>query len=368
MNAGSLRHTYHAVNVAGFVNDTLTHSQFYETASVGSAANVFATQTRSLPHRMVDGVRHAAHHAAVAGKVLGATARGALYDPGIVLGLQLPSLFCAGGVPLALCHPILAHTLVGRGHNPALVLPSQLQCSPLDRVLRLYDQCTHHGLAGYVLEAAPLRGAALFQDHHRHSAASACMIAAVIGRCVLQLPRLMVCAPVIVLEFFAIAPIVGCLFGCEMSVRAVAGLLKMLMPETDWGLARLLATLNEVTNLYDDWEALGRLFAQLARTTFEHVPAYDEGAPGVNQRIRERVQGYNLRLQPMYANDTATPQDIMQLVDSIADDLRQYCNHILDDEPLRFGLSLLRAVVENLWGHDNGIAFNPPELPAPQAA
>lgn len=390
----SASRAYAAVNVAGKFNDMALDTDNLLLGAVASRGALHRHRTDRLQRRLgADApeslrvrVGHVAADVRDASSQFCSSLRATM---GINLAVQrsIPWLWLPGGslfsaVRYANAAPLfpLGELLVGRGNSNSHP-PFMLQGVPF-RIFRHFGEAqhryAHHGLAGYVLEAAPLKAAHKADMAQKHILAGACMIAAVIGRVVLQPMRLAVAGAAFGNELFQTIFMVAVAAGAEITCRLVR--LSLVKANEAVGLPsaaaqRVLSAVIQFCVVTRDGFIVG-LGAEVDIAQ-ERMMERDDGSPGVNNRVRARTTRLLRRFEgvealPLDADGNEDPRQLRQageIAAQLADELRAYCIDLPTNEALRGGLALLRDFVEITWGAE-AIGYHPPELAeaAPQAA
>lgn len=320
---------YAAADVAG----ALQRAALSETA-LGRRAFLFEAAAAQRPaHRR----RYAAasHFCALGAIGLGA---GRLSTPVLAFGAA-----AMGRYPYA-----AAEVMFGRGRvaqEPFVI------CTPTSHreihavsVFHLYDTVTAAGVLGAGLEVLPAQMARIFALRDAPRAASACLLAATLGRCVLQPVRialsvvelclLLVCAGVATAVMLTVAWAMRVL--CQAPYRAspIEMALGPCGPLTSFGTLAPPGRPAIAVPFSDD---LGRLQMWHTRGAEAH------------QEIRERLQMSFARFQ-MQPGDGAAGMlptaEAARVADGMATDLRAYCRRCPDDAAYRGGIFALQAFMD----------------------
>lgn len=362
------------VNVSGKLNDVALDSGALISGAARSRLALRRRQAQRAPMQRsraqcaADGLRDGATY-------FGSTAR---------LGLGVAFSLHRGSPPLwGVATPFLEHTrlgavaplypfaemLVGRGYTYRPT-PRHFSDTPFGVFSRIQHEVSKFGVLGLALEKLPLMGVVAAHDRHQHKLATACMVAATLGRLLLQFPRLAVAAAALVNEAFKATVVTAFVTAIELGLRVGRVALSQTAAATGRPLAGPQACVSAALHF------------------FEHLPdhcltvfagerpeaaglAVDDGSPGVLERIRLRTNALleafrPLENRPVDADGNYDPQTLLEalaVAERLAEDLRRYCAQLPDATAVRFGLALVVAYVDQDWGCD-AIGFHPPELQA----
>lgn len=375
-----------AVNVAGKFNDVALDS---DNLILGAAASRVALrrhrtdrlqrrQGAAAPESLRVRAGHAANDVRDASKYLATSLRG-LLATNLVVHRSTPIFWQPGtsllsAVPYANPAPLypLAEVVVGRGHSNrhSPLLSQSMPFGIFNAIGELQHRYAHHGLAGYVLEAAPLKAAHRAHGAENHALAAACMLAAVVGRALLQPVRLAVAGAALGSELAQTVSMMAGAAGIELTCRLVRFFLQRANEATGLPSAavqRVLSTVIDGLVFARDGLIVG--MGAERDGVQERLMERDDGSPGVNNRVRARTTRLLRRFEgvktlPLDANGNDDPRELRQageIAAQLADELRAYCLDLPNNEALRGGLALIRDFVETTWGAQ-AIGYHPPEL------
>ena len=363
-------HAFESINVTGRLNAKWMDS---DVAACSAAAGMRALQRRVQARHAgpaVEGWSRPVVLAARAvedGSVYLARSAQFAFAGGLYLHrwLPLPILLapvCWGLVPYA---PAFLEAVFGRGcpreHS------QYFQQAPDPDEYRQHMLRSHYGFVGELLEKEPLNAARRAYFRGADTAAASCMLAAVVGRAVLQPIRFVVFVCSFAYMSVATAAIMVLCAAFEVGVRAVQLVLQGCSQTTGWPLQ---AARSGVASAVDA--------CVYARHGFAHVyppspPAatmtVDDGSPGATDRVWRRAVGLLsnfARVVPVNeeivaASEQQQLRQVRMIANAIADNLRDYCQNLPTQEALRGGLSQVKAFIEATYDGD-AVGFDPPEL------
>lgn len=217
------RHAYDWVNLAGKLNDVVLDSEVLTSGAVRSRALLRRRQAqrglvqRSRAQRAADGLRDGATS-------VGSQAR---FTLGLCLAAKRTIPFFWGGATPFLAHTALgvaaplyplAETVVGRGHSGRHAPPT-VQVRFFEFFSQMHHEVSRFGLLGLAFEGAPLQAAQAARRRGYHKLATACLVAAVLGRLVLQPVRLAVAGAALVNEAVCAVLTMAILTAIELGLR-----------------------------------------------------------------------------------------------------------------------------------------------------
>lgn len=375
---------YAAVNLAGTFHDVALDSDHLARAAVASraalhqrraarpAANPAGHALQPRPARLVHLAREAKDATSYVGGGVRLAFAGVLALNRSPIAWPVYHAFLAEA-PAWLTGAALifwAEVAVGRGHsNPRATYPlhgsSFGGSDPYDG---LHHHLSRHGLLGFALEWAPLRAAEAADRNNLHASAAACMLAAVVGRTLLQPVRLAVACVAWVSVAGQTVVVVAVMAALELGLR----LARVVVRSTSAATARPLVAANRAL---DDAVA-GLVFARgdfVDHFEYAEHPnnglRRDEAWLGVHERVRRQTtrllqrfaQVPSLPVDAQGQDDPRELQQARQVAEQIAGELRATCREQPTNEALRGGLALVSAFVETTWGV-NAVGFHPPEL------
>ena len=367
------RRAYQTVNLAGWVNDNVLTSDRLLSGGIEDALSLSLRRAQApvAPSSRVHAAIQSSQYAAGYGL---AWARGAL-GLGLKLRRGIPLYLLRGpqatramlnrGSSLIRLYPV-AELIVGRGHSPQPFpgAPFPLRAFPTHALVFLsavHARMSRYGVLGLVLEAAPMQLADALERRGHRVGATACVVAATIGRSVLQPARLAVCAAALASELSFVLFIAGLNVAIDLYLRALRGGLDLAGKWTRRDFSQSMAFITEILDVIELNDPQ-RAREQLPPTEIpEGDRSVDPGGPGVHDRIQRRIHQLLLRFQRFQADEDEGGTERLEVAEAIAADLRRYCGNQPDVEALRGGLRTLKNFIDVTWGDEN-LPFCPPEL------
>lgn len=288
---------------------------------------------------------------------------GLIQDPTLTLFVPGMTKFYLGLYPLA-------ELLVGRGHSNShgSHFSENFPLGQANPLGRLHNRYSHHGLAGFVIEAIPLHIGQKFHGAGYQTCAAACVLGAAIGRLALQPFRLAVAGVAFAAEFgdaiFCEALTISVELGLRLARQGLIG------ARTASGLEfhNAKQALDQAIAFFTLMRENPVIFVenQLVPTT---QMEQDDGSPGANDRV-ERIANRALQrfsaieVRDADADGNTDPREVIQvraLAEEIAAELRHYCQNLPTNEALRGGLARIKAFLDITYDEDV-IDFHPREL------
>lgn len=374
------KRAFETVNLSGKFHDTMLNSNGLMTAQVTKRVALGLQRqrsaARSAPRTPTGGV----DSVFVTLKRVGTRAKADLQGGlGAALHLQrnVPLFWLVGGSPNVFgsvtnvaspWYPI-GELLVGRGHTSRQPVASNdvvaRQASWFQRFSHAYDQLSYHGLAGAIVEEPFLRTAHRFEHEGRLEAATACMMAAVVGRAVLQIPRLMVCAAAWVNGVVVSLTVVVAAYAAQCVLGFMRDELTKVQRATG---AHLQHPIDKLSGWH---QAIDLLYVVDAALTLSRdtvgvtdTPVIDPAhAASAKDLIRERFPRDARRFMAVADDSFATAQQerahVRAVAEEIAQSYRMMTRRLPNHQALRFGLQMLKDFVSAQWQEDY---FEPLEL------
>lgn len=267
----------------------------------------------------------------------------------------------------------IGELLVGRGYLDTSVVPQNAEftgpASWLFRFMQFYRRASHHGLAGAVLEKPFLRAADHFESQDKMTAAAACMSAAVLGRTILQAPRLVVCAAACVTEGTTAIIVVSASYAAELVLRALRAALVQTAQLTGLDLHSAIEKVDSGLKIIDPFIAfeIAMNAVQDQREAQDGLMAIDVIDPAQADQANHIIRLRNMQDMRKFmalANETEIDEAqerarVGEIAEEIANSYRRLTSRLPDQHALRFGLRLLKDFIDMQWGEDY---FMPPEL------
>jgi hypothetical protein len=362
---------YDRANVAGKANDTWLNTEAAISAGVLDFVALRIAQARR-PQQPDTFYRRLADDASD-------TARATLARAKVYYGLCLwtqrslpltwlgetPLVPPLGGLKALMPAYPVGELLVGRGHEVPFRAPpsNSWMADGLNKLAQLHHRFTRYGLAGSLLEAAPLRLAGKFEGEGKLAAAAACMYGAALGRLLLQAPRLALCAAALVNEVCTVVLVGAILMAVSVGLRGLRVALTQAQRLTG---ADLTPAIDTVTHLLRSFALTVdvQLIAEVAAADIpENDETVDDGSPGRNDRVRNRANVLMRRFGGIEPETADGPAKISRTAEDVATDLRRFCGRHPDAEALKFGLTLVQTFLEATY-EPNEYTFQPAELAA----
>lgn len=195
---------------------------------------------------------------------------------------------------------------------------------------------------GSLLESLPRALAARAERSGYLTLAKACLVGAIVGRTVLQVPRALICAWGLVENAIFSAGVVTAITVAERLVSGVKWSVDKVSPERGQAHVALRLLLNQSVDLL--------------RNPFFAIPVEelvvddlgegeDDAGPDMNQRVAQRTNAAMRRFATV--DDTVdNGRLVREMADSIVDDLRRFCARAPDNTAFRGGVALLRDFVD----------------------